>query len=57
MGLTVAGDCNVRGPDTEPLDTISEVAPLTLQEIDVLFPRVMVEGFAVSTDITGTEAA
>lgn len=53
----MTGDFNVSGPDTEPLETMSEVAPLTFQEIDVLFPRVMVEGLAVRTDITGTDAA
>jgi hypothetical protein len=56
-GVIVTGELIVRGPDTEPVDTVREVAPLTRQAIDVLFPRVMVEGVAVSTEITGTDAA
>jgi hypothetical protein len=57
VGAIIAGDDWVRGSDPAPFDTMSEVAPLTAQEIVVLFPRVMVEGEAVSTEITGTEAA
>ena len=57
VGVIVAGELMVRGPDMEPVETLSEVAPLTRQAMDVLFPRVMVEGVAVSTEITGTDAA
>ncbi len=31
VGVTVTGGRRVRGPDTEPLETKREVAPLTLQ--------------------------
>lgn len=57
VGEIVTGGFIARGPDVEPLETVREVAPLTLHEIDVLFPRVMVEGVAVSAEITGTDAA
>ena len=56
-GLIVIGGFMVRAPDEEPFDTVSDVAPLTLQETDVLLPGVMVEGVAVRAEITGTDAA
>ena len=57
VGAIVAGEDWVRGSDPDPFETMSDVAPLTCQEIAVLFPRVIVEGEAVSTEITGTDAA
>ena len=57
VGAIVAGDDWVSGSDPDPFETMSEVAPLTCQDIAVLFPRVMVEGEAVSTEITGADSA
>lgn len=57
VGAIVTGEGRVRGPDVDPSEAIREVAPLTLQERDVLFPLVMVEGVAVSAENTGTDAA
>ena len=53
----MTGEGRVRGPDADPAEATREVAPLTLHERDVLFPSVMVEGVAVSAEITGTDAA
>ena len=57
VGAVETGELTVRAPDSDTLETVREVAPLTLQEIEVLFPSVMVEGVAVNTEITGTDAA
>ena len=57
VGAIVTGELAVRGPDALPIAKLREVAPLTRQEIDVVFPRVMAEGVAVNAEITGTDAA
>ena len=53
----MTGEGILSDPDADPAEAVREVAPLTLQERDVVFPSVMVEGVAVSTEITGTDAA